>query len=89
MGAGRVFARIGRVIAAPVTVPTRFVRRRLERRMQAVILGIIRHALTTSGGALVTTGYLTNSDVEAGIGALITLAGIAWSVVNKYRQSAT
>jgi hypothetical protein len=47
------------------------------------ILGIVRHALTFGGGFLVTSGYLTESTLETGIGAIVTLIGIVWSVVNK------
>lgn len=51
--------------------------------MQAMVLGIIRHALTVAGGALVTSGYLGSSDVEQIVGALVTIIGVGWSVLNK------
>ena len=47
------------------------------------ILGIIRHTLTFGGGFLVTSGYITESSLDAAIGALVTLIGVIWSVVDK------
>lgn len=54
--------------------------------MQDTVLGIVRHALTTAGGGLVTKGLITASVLDQGIGALITLAGIIWSVVSKKKS---
>lgn len=48
-----------------------------------VILGILRHLLTMAGGALTAAGWLDESTVQQGIGALATLIGIAWSVAEK------
>lgn len=39
----------------------------------------VRHALTGFGGSLVTSGALASDQVQVGIGALATLAGLAWS----------
>lgn len=50
------------------------------------ILGILRHVLTTAGGALVTDGVLTSSQLHDGVGAVIVIAGIAWSLVNKMQH---
>jgi hypothetical protein len=50
------------------------------------ILGILRHVLTTAGGALVTDGVLSSSQLQDGVGAVIVIAGIAWSLVNKYQH---
>jgi hypothetical protein len=47
--------------------------------------GILRHVLTYAGGALVTGGYLSNSDVTQAIGAIMALAAILWSAINKHR----
>jgi hypothetical protein len=52
-------------------------------------LGIVRHALTFVGGFLVTSGYLTESNLSTGIGAVATLIGMVWSVVNKNKQNET
>lgn len=48
-----------------------------------VILGLIRHILTTVGGAGITNGLLSDSDLQAAVGAIITLVGIAWSIYEK------
>ena len=50
------------------------------------ILGVVRHVLTTLGGALVTDGVLTASQLQDGVGALIVLAGIVWSLINKHEH---
>jgi len=44
-----------------------------------MIAGLIRHILTFGGGFLVTGGYVADSDVQTGVGAIVTLVGIAWS----------
>ncbi len=51
-------------------------------------LGIIRHALTFGGGFLVTSGYLAESTLETGIGAIVTLIGVIWSVIDKNKKAA-
>lgn len=48
-----------------------------------MIQGIVRHILTFGGGFLVTGGFASQSDVEAGVGALVTLVGIVWSIWQK------
>jgi hypothetical protein len=53
---------------------------------QEDILGIARHVLTTAGGALVTDGMINSSQLHDGVGAVIVLAGIIWSLVNKYQH---
>lgn len=45
--------------------------------------GLVRHGLTTAGGGLVTAGWLSSSEFELGVGAVVTLIGIGWSVVSK------
>ena len=48
-----------------------------------MIAGIIRHVLTTLGGGLVTSGTLSGDEVNAVIGAVVTLVGIGWSLYEK------
>ena len=48
-----------------------------------IILGIIRHMLTLGGGALITRGYASNTDVEQLAGALMTVFGVLWSIWQK------
>jgi hypothetical protein len=50
------------------------------------VLAIIRHLLTTAGGALVANGVLTATQAQDGVGAVIVLAGIGWSLVNKLQH---
>jgi hypothetical protein len=50
-------------------------------------LGIVRHALTFGGGFLVTSGYLTESSLDTGIGAIVTLIGVIWSVIDKNKKT--
>lgn len=47
------------------------------------VLGILRHVLTALGGYLVSKGLLGDSAVEEGIGAVLTLTGVVWSVLSK------
>lgn len=79
---------IGRVIAAPVVIPAKAIQRKVERTMQSALAGVIRHLLTTLGGALVANGTLSADELSAAIGAVVTLVGIAWSIVSK-RTAAT
>jgi hypothetical protein len=50
------------------------------------VLAILRHVLTTAGGALVSDGILTSSQLQDGVGALVVIVGIAWSLVNKFEH---
>ena len=47
--------------------------------MNEQLKGFLRHALTFAGGLLVTKGYVETSEVEALVGAIITLSGFVWS----------
>lgn len=79
----RVLKAIGRTAAKPITVPIKAAQRGTEAIVKDMILGMVRHSLTTGGGALVASGYLGASDLQAGVGAIITLIGIVWSVIQK------
>ena len=52
----------------------------------AFIWGIIRHVLTMLGGILVTSGYLESDQVTQFVGAVVFLAMVVASAVNKIRQ---
>ncbi len=56
--------------------------------MNDTIKGVARHALTTAGGALVTKGLVTATTLDQGIGALMTIVGIIWSIVSKKKPAA-
>lgn len=50
------------------------------------IQGVVRHVLTFGGGFLVTNGAIGASDLETGVGAIVSLIGIIWSVVAKRKK---
>ena len=47
------------------------------------IFGLIRHALTIIGGALVAKGYLADDGLEEIYGSLMALFGVIWSYAAK------
>lgn len=81
--------KVGRVLAAPVTYPVRAVQRKVERTMQAAIAGVVRHLITTVGGALVTSGVLSADDLSTLAGAGAIVVGVVWSLLNKKAAAAT
>jgi hypothetical protein len=48
---------------------------------------MIRHVLTFGGGALVARGYVDSGTVEAISGALMTIIGAVWSIMDKRARS--
>ena len=54
---------------------------------QEQLLGFIRHALTLAGGALVTNGIFTESELLEAVGAASTLIGFVWSWMTKRDNS--
>lgn len=53
-----------------------------------VILGIVRHVLTAVGGFLITKGWISG-DVEVWVGAVMTLIGLVWSIIDKVNGKTT
>lgn len=53
------------------------------------ILGIIRHCLTYGGGLLTAQGWGTANDWDQVIGAVLTLIGIGWSILDKRKRGIT
>lgn len=51
--------------------------------MNQETLGLIRHLLTSAGGALVTKGIISDSGLSDAAGALAILIGVIWSVLHK------
>jgi uncharacterized membrane protein len=43
------------------------------------IFGLIRHALTIVGGALVAKGYLAEDGLDEVYGSIMALIGVIWS----------
>lgn len=52
----------------------------------SIILGLIRHLLTAGGGALVAKGLVDTDTANQLVGALITLGGGIWSIVDKLKK---
>lgn len=51
------------------------------------ILAIVRHALTTFGGAYVANGLITGAQLETLVGSVVAIVGVAWSLVEKRRRA--
>lgn len=47
------------------------------------ILGLVRHALTIIGGALIAKGYVQEDMVGEVIGSVMSLTGVIWSIIDK------
>jgi len=56
--------------------------------MKEKTLGIIRHALTFVGGVLVTQGVIDDALFMELFGAVMTLVGGVWSVIDKKKAEA-
>lgn len=50
-----------------------------------VASGVLRHLLTYGSGVLVTGGYISDNEGVQVVGAVMALAAIAWSAINKTR----
>lgn len=48
-----------------------------------MVLGIVRHVLTAGGAIVSANGFASSTDVETGVGAAVTLIGLAWSIWSK------
>ena len=48
-----------------------------------IVQAIVRHLLTTVGGGFLMSFGITGTALEAVVGALSTLAGVAWSLYDK------
>lgn len=51
--------------------------------MKDILLGIVRHLLTTAGGSLIAKGVVTSATLDQGVGAALTVVGVAWSIAHK------
>lgn len=51
--------------------------------MNNTLAGLIRHGLTFLGGLLVTKGYIDAEMVQEIVGAVMTIGGFVWSVLDK------
>jgi|TARA_R100001530_G_scaffold28654_3_gene22673 hypothetical protein len=64
------------------------IRENLEDNMKkdSILNGVIRHILTAGGGALVAKGVVAETEIEALVGALITIIGVVWSALAKKKK---
>lgn len=53
-----------------------------------IIQAIVRHLLTTVGGGFLMSFGITGGTLEAVVGAISTLAGVAWSLYDKRQTPA-
>lgn len=56
---------------------------------QAIISAIVRHLLTTVGGGYLMSFGITGTTLDAVVGAVSTLAGVAWSLYDKKQEQPT
>jgi hypothetical protein len=49
--------------------------------------GIVRHFMTALGGYLAATGVLDVTQTETIVGAVVALAGVAWSIWQKQKPA--
>jgi len=54
-----------------------------------IIQAVVRHLLTTVGGGFFASFGITGSVLEAVVGSVATLAGVAWSLHDKRGQNQT
>jgi len=52
-----------------------------------IIQAIVRHLLTTVGGGFLMSFGFTGGTLDAVVGAVSTLAGVAWSLYDKKKAS--
>ena len=52
------------------------------------IASLIRHLLTAAGGFLVAKGLASADQVGELVGAVVSIAGVAWSIFNNRKNAA-
>jgi hypothetical protein len=52
----------------------------------AVVTAIVRHLLTTVGGGYLMSFGITGTTLDAIVGAVSTLVGVAWSLYDKKQK---
>jgi hypothetical protein len=50
------------------------------------VWGIVRHILTFGGGLIVGKGWLDEATMNAVVGAVITIGGAVWSIIEKRKR---
>jgi hypothetical protein len=86
MGFKRFIRRVGTVAAAPVLIPTRAAKKKVERfAMKKILAALLRHALTAIGGA----GFVvSDNEMETVVSAIMVIVGLAHSIYEKRTQPA-
>lgn len=56
--------------------------------MNANLSSLIRHLLTAAGGFLVAKGLASADQVGELVGAVVSIAGIGWSIFNNRKNAA-
>lgn len=51
-----------------------------------IVQAVVRHLLTAVGGGFFATYGISGSTLEAVVGAVSTLAGVAWSIYDKRKN---
>jgi len=51
------------------------------------VLGVIRHILTFGGGFVTSGGLATADEIAAAVGAIVTIIGTVWSVIDKRKKN--
>ena len=54
--------------------------------MNPQISGVIRHIITTAGGALVTQGVIDSEGLNTVAGAVVVIIGVVWSLIAKKKS---
>lgn len=52
-----------------------------------VITALVRHVLTAVGGGFFASWGISGSAMEAAVGSVATLVGVAWSVYDKKKSN--
>jgi len=58
----------------------------ISKKKDSILNGVIRHILTAGGGALVARGVVAETEIEALVGAVITIIGVVWSALAKKKK---
>lgn len=53
---------------------------------KAIVLGVVRHLLTSVGGAIASKGYVSGDEIDLLVGAIVTISGVAWSAYEKHAR---
>ena len=52
-----------------------------------VAQGVLRSVLISAGGALVADGVITSAQLQTGVGLIVALAMLIWSVISNHQKA--